>query len=60
MEEHGTKVNVERVEELLGSGAKSVGVACPFCLTMVEDGVKEKDTEAEVKDIAEIVADSLA
>ncbi len=60
MEEHGKKVNIERAEELLATGAKSIGASCPFCMTMVLDAVKEKGAEVEVKDIAELVADALA
>jgi Fe-S oxidoreductase len=60
MEEHtGKKVNIERVEELLGTGAKTIGAACPYCMTMVSDGVKEKGAVVEVKDVAELVAEAL-
>ena len=57
----GTRINHLRTDDLLGAGAKEIGTACPFCLTMLEDGLKETDREgvAEVRDIAEIVADSL-
>jgi Fe-S oxidoreductase len=61
MEEHtGKMVNIERVEELLQTGAGTIGAACPFCMTMVSDGVKAKGATAVVKDLAEIVAESLA
>ena len=43
MEEHiGKKVNVERTEEALATGAERIAVACPFCYVMMDDGVKEK------------------
>ena len=43
MEEHiGKKVNTERSEEALATGASRIAVACPFCYVMMEDGVKEK------------------
>jgi Fe-S oxidoreductase/nitrate reductase gamma subunit len=58
-EHHGKKVNIERVEELLATGAQTIGAACPFCMTMVTDGVKEKGAAVQVKDLAEIVAESL-
>ena len=58
-EHHGKKVNIERVEELLATGAQTIGAACPFCMTMVSDGVKEKGANVQVKDLAEIVAESL-
>lgn len=57
--ESGTKdINVERTEEALATGAQAIAVGCPFCLTMMMDGVKSKNREAEVKvyDLAEMVA----
>lgn len=51
-------VNVERIEEALGTGAETVAVACPFCMVMMTDGVKNKEKEDTVKvfDLAELVA----
>lgn len=51
-------VNVERIEEIIASKAEIIASACPFCLTMLNDGAKhlEKDQELNVKDIAEITA----
>ena len=57
--EPGTKeINVERTEEALETGAKIIASACPFCLTMLSDGVKAKEKEEEVKvyDLAELIA----
>ncbi len=53
----GKRINVERTEEALGTGAKTIAAACPFCSTMLTDGVKSKDKQAEVvvKDVAEIL-----
>jgi Fe-S oxidoreductase len=53
-------INVERTEEALSTGAKIIASACPFCMTMLTDGVKNKEKEAEVKvyDIAELIAKS--
>ncbi len=59
--ENGKKeINVERTEEILDTGASIVASACPFCMTMLTDGIKSKEKEAdiEVKDLAEIVAES--
>lgn len=55
------RINVERTEEALETGAKIIASACPFCNTMMRDGVKNKEQEAEVEvlDIAELVAASL-
>ncbi|MEM7512701.1 MAG: (Fe-S)-binding protein, partial [Bacteroidota bacterium] len=60
--EKGNKeVNVERTEEALETKAKVIAAACPFCLTMMIDGVKhyEKEAEVEVYDLAELVDKSM-
>ena len=62
-EEKGTtRINLERANEALGTGANIIAAACPFCNTMMTDGVKNKEMENEVAvmDIAELVAASLA
>lgn len=59
--EEGTKdINIERTEEALSTGARTIAVACPFCMTMMSDGVKNKDkeTEVKVKDLAELIAEA--
>ena len=61
-EESGnTRVNFERSEEAINTGANIIAANCPFCTTMLVDGVKNKEKEDEVKvlDIAEIVVQSL-
>lgn len=52
------EVNVERTEEALSTGADTIAVACPFCMVMMSDGVKNKEREDSVKvlDLAELVA----
>jgi Fe-S oxidoreductase/nitrate reductase gamma subunit len=59
LEEHiGKRINVERAEQALATNAKTIGVACPFCMTMLEDGLKAKD-EIEnhaVLELTEILA----
>lgn len=59
--ERGNKdINIERTEEALSTNAKIIAVACPFCMTMMSDGVKGKnrENEIEVRDIAELIASS--
>jgi len=59
--EKGNKdINVERAEEALLTGASTIAVACPFCMTMITDGMKSKEKEAEVrvKDLAELIAEA--
>jgi Fe-S oxidoreductase len=53
-------INVERTEEALSTGASTIAVACPFCMTMMTDGVKNKNREGDVqvKDIAELIAEA--
>jgi heterodisulfide reductase subunit D len=52
------EVNIERIEEVLATQAQVVASACPFCMTMLSDGVKNKEKEGEVKvyDLAELIA----
>ncbi len=56
-ETEGKRVNIERTEELLSTGASTIASNCPFCMTMISDGVKTKDKDEEVRvlDIAEIL-----
>lgn len=60
MEENtGKRINIERTEELLATGADAIAVACPFCMTMMTDGVKANGSEVPVFDISEVVAGQL-
>ena len=58
----GERVNVQRVNQAAETGAPRIASACPFCLQMLEDGVKLTDREGQidVRDIAEIVLENLA
>ena len=61
-EEKGNiRINTERSDEAIGTGANVIAAACPFCNTMLTDGVKNREKEEEVKvlDIAELVAQSM-
>lgn len=53
----GKKIYLERTEEIINMNVSTVAVGCPFCLTMIEDGMKEMEKEKTIKtmDIAELV-----
>lgn len=56
----GERINHRRVTEAIAAGAETVCVACPYCLTMFEDGLKDKGAGAtRVRDLAEVVAEGL-
>ena len=60
MKEHtGKKVNIERTEEAIATGADVIATACPFCFIMMDDGIKELGAEEsiEVKDLATLLAE---
>jgi Fe-S oxidoreductase len=61
-EDIGKRVNVERTDQAMATGAKTVAVGCPFCMTMITDGTKARDAEDDiaVKDLAELVAERLS
>jgi Fe-S oxidoreductase len=60
-DEEGGRINEERTKEALATGANTIASACPFCMTMISDGVKhfEKQDSVSVKDIAEIIAENI-
>lgn len=60
MEEHqGMRVNVHRADMAVATGAEAVVVNCPFCMTMLSDGVKQRESAMVAIDLAEVVADRL-
>ncbi len=59
-EKIGTRVNQLRVEQAMETKPEAIVVSCPFCLTMVKDGLREKNIEGvETFDMAEVIADAL-
>jgi Fe-S oxidoreductase len=60
-ETRGVRINEKRTESAIACGASTIGTACPYCLTMFEDGVKAKGAEqkVEVVDVAELIAKAL-
>jgi Fe-S oxidoreductase len=55
----GKRINAERIDEATATGADTVGVACPYCLIMLDDGAKGRGDTTEVMDIAQVVRRSL-
>lgn len=67
-DEEGGRINEERAKEALNTNADTIASACPFCMTMMTDGVKhfsqrdgfsEKSENVSVKDIAEIILENI-
>ena len=61
-EEEGTeRVNHARTDQFLQTGANMVGVSCPFCMQMLEEGVQSKgmNETRQVKDLVELLEESL-
>lgn len=59
-EREGRRMNVLRAEQARDTGADAVATACPFCLSMLEDGLASQDDALPVRDIAELLSDALA
>ena len=55
------RINAERIEEALATGADRIAANCPFCITMLEDGLKEKDKQGEVMvyDLSELILNQM-
>jgi len=51
----GKRINHERAQEVIATRATQVAAACPFCITMLTDGIADNNSSVEVKDIAEII-----
>ena len=60
-EKIGTRVNHNRVDELIATGADTIATACPFCTIMVRDGVGDRgaDEKVQVLNVSEVVARSM-
>lgn len=60
-EKIGKRVNQTRMKEALGTGAEVLAAACPFCITMFDDGIKgiEAEDKMQIEDIAEIVVQAI-
>jgi len=58
-EKLGTRINLNRVDEAIDTGAQEVAVACPFCRIMVGDGMVARQSDVEVLDVAQILLRSV-
>jgi Fe-S oxidoreductase len=58
-EKLGTRINMNRVDEAIATGAEEVAVGCPFCRVMVSDGVKGREADVEVIDVAQALLRSV-
>ena len=57
-ENEGARINAARAEQALATGAEEVCTACPFCLTMLSDGIAAQSDRVAVRDVAEILAEA--
>jgi len=59
-EKEGTRININRAAEAINTKADTVASACPFCMTMLTDGIKsfEKSDSVKIKDVAEIILEN--
>lgn len=60
-EKGSREIFIERTEDALRTDARIIATACPFCMTMITDGLKYKNVENEVRnlDIAELISQSM-
>jgi len=58
-EKLGTRINMNRVDEAIATGAEEVAVGCPFCKVMVSDGVEGRESDVEVIDVAQALLRSI-
>ena len=58
-EKLGSRINLNRVDEALATGAEKIAVGCPFCRVMISDGVSGRESEKEVLDISQVLLDAI-
>ena len=59
-ETRGKRINIERTDQALATTPDAIAVNCPFCLTMFDDGLKNRGADkVKLLDLAEIIADNL-
>ena len=55
----GTRIAVERSREAIGTGARVIATACPFCTTMLSDGVASQGADVRVADLATLMLEAV-
>ena len=55
----GTRIAVERSREAIGTGAQVIATACPFCTTMLSDGVASEGADVRVTDVATLMLEAV-
>ena len=55
----GERIGASRVQEAVDTGAQTVAVSCPFCLTMIGDALAAKNERVQAKDVAELMLEAL-
>ena len=58
-EKLGSRINLNRVDEAIATGAEQIAVGCPFCRVMISDGATAKSSEVEVLDVAQALLRSI-
>jgi len=58
-EKLGTRINLNRVDEAIATGAKEIAVGCPFCRVMISDGAQGRGSDVEVLDVAQALLRSV-
>jgi Fe-S oxidoreductase len=56
----GKRINHERAEEAIATRAQTLAAACPFCITMLRDGLLDKGSDMQVRDIVELIDEAVS
>jgi Fe-S oxidoreductase len=58
-EKLGTRINLNRVDEAISTGAQEIAVGCPFCKVMVSDGIHARSKMVKLFDVAELILNAV-
>jgi Fe-S oxidoreductase len=56
----GKRINHERAEEAIATRAQALAAACPFCITMLRDGLLDKGSDMQVRDVVELIDEAVS